>query len=204
MLWSTTAQPAAAASCENVNYNVEVAEGGGSYEAIRSSVWFGTWNNDCNRISSLAGLSTSGNGFVEWGWVLGFSSCNNFEYSNPRLFTWWKPNNGASDCAVHSSAVSGAFKVLSLADGDSDTIWAANYDGGTVTSINVNFDRGVIETNSERDCTCDSAFGHYKSLDRQVVGAGWTPWSSPYLRNDNDPDYHWVKVSDTEHKVIHD
>src|SRR5687767_10194949 len=96
-LLSVVQAPAAFAipgpDCENASYNVEVTQGtqAGNHQGIKADVWFGDYSNDCNRITSLAVISSSGNGFVEWGWVLGYSSCNGVYYNNPRTFSWWKP-----------------------------------------------------------------------------------------------------------------
>jgi hypothetical protein len=194
-------------NCENVNYNVEVTQGtqAGNHQGIKADVWFGAYNNDCNRITSIAVVTPGGNGYVEWGWVLGYSSCNGQYYTNPRTYTWWKPTNGASACAVWGSASQSTYYSLSLADANSDTVWLVKRDGSTVGTINVNFDRGNQVTNGERDCTCDSAWAHFKSLMWQVAGqSSWTNWTDPTFLYDNDPDYHWFFMSNTEHEIVHD
>lgn len=213
LIWvslSGSAGATPAPSCENASYNVEVTQRTqqGNHQGIRADVWFGRGNDDCDRVTSLAVLSGTGNGFVEWGWVLGYSSCpedGDAYYTTPRTFTWWRPDNGASRCHVLGSAGEGTWIALSLADGNSDTVWLAKRDGTVVDSLDVNFDRGTIVTNAERDCTCDSAYAHYRSLDFQVTGTHtWYAWTAPILYVDTDPDYHWYRVSDTEHEVLHD
>lgn len=170
-------------------------------------MWFGNFNYDCNRITSFFVDSGTGNGYVEWGWVLGYSSCNSQYYSNPRMFMWSKPNNAPDVCVVVESSQQETFYDMSLRDADQDTVWTATR-GSTIThTMNVNFVRGDATTNAERDCTCDSAWAHYKALRFMVTGTQtWWNWTDPELWNppDGDPDYHWVKVSDTEHKVVHD
>lgn len=151
------------------------------------------------------GVLSSGNGFVEWGWILGYSSCDGKYYSNPRTFTWWKPNNGASDCRVLGSAAQSTWYDLSIADGNSDTVWLAKREGNTVDTINVNFDRGDLYVMGERDCTCDSAYADFKMLDFQVAGSNaWHDWLDPDLLFDNDPAYHWHQVTVRHVKVVHD
>jgi hypothetical protein len=194
-------------SCENAAYNVEVVQGtqAGNQKGINADVWFGNFADDCNRISSFWIPSSTGNGFVEWGWVLGYSSCNGQYYSNPRMFLWAKPNSGSESCAVVESSQQETWYDMTLRDTNQDTVWTATR-GTTVThTINVNFVRGDATTNSERDCTCDSAFGHYKALSFMVTGnTSWFNWTDPDLYWDDDPDYHWVEVSAREHKVVHD
>jgi hypothetical protein len=188
--------------------NVEVSQGThqGQHQGLKAEVWFGSYNDDCNRITSINVLSSSGNGFVEFGWVLGYSSCDDNLYTTPRTFTWWKQDGGSSNCRVLTAATADLYHNLSIADGDSDTTWLAKKNGSLYDTINVNFDRGDVATNGERDCTCDTAYAHFKELEFQKVatGATWLAWNDPYLFFDSDDNFHWVKDSDTEHEVVHD
>jgi hypothetical protein len=192
-------------NCANTARNVEVTQGtqAGNHQGVRGDMWFRTSTNDCARVSSYAVLSSTGDGLVEWGWYLGwYTVCSSTYASSPRLFTVSIPNNGAFDCNTHGSLAGSAYYKLSIADGNSDTIWLAKRDGNTVTSLNVNFDKGDLVTNGERDCTCDSAFSEFKQLEFQVTGTStWYNWSDPTGYSDNDPDYHWHYQSNTHHTI---
>jgi len=208
LIWTmfpTNAKAVPPQNCSNAAYNVEGSQSTqqGNHQGVRGDVDFPTPNNECARVSSIAVLSGSGNGVVEWGWQLGwYTICDSAYASSPRLFMLNKPNNGVIVCTTHASLGTPGFRNLLLADGNSDTIWDAKLNGNPITNANVNFDRGTLVTNGERDCTCDSAFSHFKALKFQVAGsATWFAWSSAVLFVDNDPGFKWTKLSETAHKV---
>lgn len=213
LLWSmmtSTARAVPPSDCANTNRNVEVTQSTqqGNHQGIRSNYWFATGGNACARADSIEVWSGLPNGFMEFGWYLGwYDVCSPNYASTPRLFSFSKPNNGAGVCTTYGNEQPNIWRTLSVADPDSDTVWLGKEDGSPVFTINLNFDRGTMFTNGERDCTCDSAFAHFKSLDFQVSGSSaWNPWTDPemYLDTDDPPPsgYHWSKISDTEHKVI--
>jgi hypothetical protein len=209
LLVAASSQPAEAIpgpNCENANYNVEGTQGTqqGNHIGVRAQTWFANYSNDCNRISSM-GVITSVGGFVEWGWVLGYSSCNSTYYNNPRTFTWWQPNGGTPQCHVWGGASEGVWLVLEVRDSDQDTVWGAYREGSKIDDMNVNFDRGSNYVQGERDCTCDSAFAHYKNLKWLLAGQGsnWYDWSDPTLLYDNDPDFYFNEISNTEVSIKH-
>lgn len=194
-------------NCANAAYNVEGTQNtqAGNHQGVRGDVNFYANNNDCGRVSSIAIFSGSGNGLAERGWYMGwYTVCNSTYASTPRLFMFTKPNNGASVCSTHGSIGTTGFRNLLLADGNSDTVWDAKLDGNPITAANLNFDRGTLVTNGERDCTCDSAAAHFKALKFQVSGSStWYAWTAAVLYFDNDPDFKWTKISETTHKVEH-
>jgi hypothetical protein len=202
---SASAQPSP--SCQNAGFNVEVSQSTqwGNHQGIHADVWLGNGNNDCSRVSSLVVVSGQPNGFVEFGWLLGYSTCNGNYYSSPRYFVWWRPNNGPDDCEILTNGPAGTYVTMALRDENQDTNWAALKGGVGVFSLDVNFDRGIGATNGERDCTCDSAYAHFKSLHWQVSGGStWLDWTSPTLYCDTDPGFRWHNLSATEHEIDHD
>lgn len=197
-------QPADAAPCENANYNVQAQQNTnlGQQQGIRTDLWFATGNNDCNRISGVHVLYGT-NGFVEWSWVLGYSSCNGQFYSTPQLFRYWRPNNGSLSCAVDFGNAPGNFFQVTLKDENSNTVWGAYKSGTLIATMNVNFDRGTMGTNGERDCTCDSAYSHFKTLKYQVVGSQtWNSWTNAVTQADTDPGYKNRFNSNTNIEVV--
>lgn len=194
------------ANCRDAEYNVEANLGGsneGTHKGIKSNVWFANGNDDCNRVSSIAGVKS--NGFVEYGWVLGYSGCDGQYYTQPRTFTWWKPTNGASNCNVLGPASGGQWVNLAISDENENDAWVAERDGSYVTGMIVDFHKSTILTNGERDCTCNTAKAEFKDLKKQTAGdSGWSDWQDPDPYVDNDPDFHLNIISDTRNEVVHD
>ncbi len=194
------------AGCQTVAYNVEANLGGaneGKHKGIKSNVWFGNGNDDCNRVSSIAALKS--NGVVEYGWVLGYSNCDGQYYTQPRTFTLWKPTNGASNCNVLGPGPSGDWVNLAISDENENDAWVAERDGSYVTGMIVDFHKATIVINGERDCTCDTAKAEFKDLKKQTAGdSGWSDWQDPNHYFDNDPDFHSHIISDTRIEVVHD
>jgi hypothetical protein len=76
--------------------------------------------------------------------------------------------------------------------------------GGATAGFSMGFPNG--ET-SRRGGTATSAGDHQISLLKATSNSGsgtWVSWLDNYLRQDSLSNYHRVRVSDTEYKVIHD
>lgn len=74
-----TGRPAVAAPPNQCNLpveddaNVEATNNSGleQFKGMKASVWVGTWNDDCVRVSSIGPVKADGR-FIEWGWHLGY------------------------------------------------------------------------------------------------------------------------------------
>lgn len=94
------------------------------------------------------------------------------------------------------------FRLLTLADSNSDTVWDYSQGSSVIVSLNVNFDRGTLVTNAERSHIEDSMWADFKDLRFQVAGS--TTWPvftdlDPYA--DDDDFYDCRMYSQTRQKV---
>jgi hypothetical protein len=185
-------------------FNEEVTQGTqrGNHSGIRSDLSTFAYDNDCQRIVGTAVVSPGG-GFVEYSWLLGWSSCNHTYHSQPKTFMWWVPDGGTNHCSLKAYINPGTWYQFTVKDTDGDTLWRAERNGNPVDTMDVNFDRGEVDALRERGNQSDNGFAHYKQLHWYLSGAAWYPWSDPVQRNDTDEQYTEVFVSPTEVKYVH-
>jgi len=88
---------------------------------------------------------------------------------NPERFALWKSVNGPPHCRPESEMANGDWSI-NLKDQNSDTTWSYSFEGTQLDTMNVNFDRGTLQTNSERSSTSDKARAHFNNLQFQVAG----------------------------------
>jgi hypothetical protein len=188
----------------------------GNHKGIRADVFKAAPNNDCARISTVNVLNGI-NGFIEWGWSLGYlwgqvdgGDCLNTVYhSEPERFVIWRPNNGAVHCRPNEgSLVSGGRKQFMLRDTDQDTVWNYSFDGNANGTVDVNFYRGIVVTSSERHRPADSAYAEFYNIELLITGDN--TWYSFNLDQnsgfDEDPDYNCreVALDDEEVRILPD
>jgi hypothetical protein len=125
-------------------------------------------------------------------------------YSTPEVFVVWWPNNGSYHCKNLLSDNGGVYHYLRIHDADQDTVFKY-YEAGTLLgSVNVNFSRGEDFTNGERhNAQDDTAVSHFKALQKTIAGTTTLYDFSNSVEivvppENNDPDFHWSKVSDRE------
>jgi hypothetical protein len=222
LLTSMPATASPGSSCEQkVTDNVEgydAAQPGTQIAVgIRSYLWYGKWNSlnnggDCARVSSIAALA-GGDAQVEWGWVLGWSSdggaytgsdaCDRSYHTAPYVFVVWWPIGGEYHCRGVLISADSQYFWMTIKDTDQNKVWYYYRSGTQLGSVTVNFNNGTLATNGERhNNSIDTAFAHFQSLEKQVSGIGtWFDFADSELLFDNDPGFHWIKVSDTETKV---
>jgi hypothetical protein len=207
-------------SCPAFKHNVEGSNSAqdGNHIGIKTSLWYGHPSSDCIRVSSMG--EVNGDGSVEFGWFLGWDksagnlytgpgACQNNVYYGryPELFLVWEPIGGGYHCQNIVAIGTDQYLSTWIHDTNMNTVWDADTSvGGQVASANVNFSRGTAVTNGERHNNNDSAYSDFKSLQFQLAGNGstWYDFNSSYKYADDDPDYHWVKDSDTHTEVNHD
>jgi hypothetical protein len=185
---------------------------------VKSDLWVGTSANDCTRVTSLA-IKSVGSGIVEWGWWLGYQLgpndggyCPSTVYAtSPRQFVFYRPINGANHCQLYSSVSASQFRVFSLKDDNSDTVWSFGSGGVNVDTVDLNFDRGNLLTNGERHAGSDSAYADFTSLQFQVAGSTvWNNFTAIKQVEDSDPaqsgygNYNCIRVSNTRQQVLRD
>ncbi len=87
-----------------------------------------------------------------------------------------------------------------LTDTNSDTVWSYYLDGVQNGTVNLDFDRGLVTTSSERHRAADSAYAEFYNIGLQVAGS--SSWSSFNLTQlgwmEDDPTYHWQLDFDRE------
>lgn len=209
------AHAAPAQTCETNQWGingVEETSGVAQYGhfGLRGDVYVGA-SLYCNRVSSINILSdfdtTTDRVFVEFGWVLGWSNCNNTYYSTPRLFVWWSNigDGNAKHCTTLTSAgTTNAFHTMRIADVQGDRTWNAYYGGSLVanSSINTNWPSGAAVVNSERSNASDSAFAEFLNMEEYF--SAWSAFDDIRLNADNDPGFHWVRIANDHAQVVAD
>jgi hypothetical protein len=169
----------------------------------------------------------SGGGFVELGWFLGWDTSSGNQYTgqnacqdgvyygtgvhpHPEIFVAWRPNNGGYHCKNIKEGVDDLFRFLRIEDADQNMSYKY-YEAGTFFgSVGVNFSSGEVYTNGERhNAAEDTAAAHFTALQKYVAGLPTlydftTSVEISVPAQLNDPDFHWVRVSDVETKVVHD
>jgi hypothetical protein len=168
----------------------------GNHEGLKSLMWIGTGANDCSRVSSLT-VVTPEDGIVEWGWALGYlwgpadaGPCPSTTYhTTPVKFLFYQLSaGGAGHCTLWGAADNGASRTFSVADANGDTVWQFNYMGSGIGTIDLDFARGTLRTNSERHDDSDNAFADFDSLKFQVAGQStWYDFATLKQYADTDP-----------------
>lgn len=210
-----------ASSCSVFLQNVEGTDGDAplnSQDGLKANVHAASFNDDCLRVSSLAVLN--GSGVVEFGWKLGWDyaagnlytgpgACANGTYrTTPQLFVVWVPIGGGYHCKTLGNFNTSTPPLMAVHDTNGNTVWDIDLYSSTsqISSVNVNFTQGAPVTNGERHSTGDSAYAEFTNLAWQTVGLGstWRDFENSQFYFDNNPDYHWVKDSNTHTEVQHD
>lgn len=173
----------------------------GNHIGLRADVWIGAPNDDCARISTV-NVKFGTNGFIEWGWNLGYlwdtavgGSCptGTVYRSSPTRFVIWRPSNGAYHCLSNEgSLTSGRQRQFMLKDTNRDTVWAYYLDGVQNGTVDLDFDQGLVTTSSERHRAADSAYAEFYNIELQVAGSSsWYGFNLTQLGwMEDDPTYH--------------
>ena len=202
-------------TCDIGKMYVEATHAGqqGNHKGIKADVWKGAPDNDCGRISAVNVLNGT-NGFVEWGWSLGYlwdtevgGSCPNTVYHDqPERFVVWRPNNGSVHCRPNEGTLtSGNRDDFTLRDTDQDETWGYYLDGLQNGTVTVNFHRGIVVTNSERHRLADSAYAEFYNIKLQITGD--STWYSFNLTQpdqtayDQDPEYNCLEITANDVEV---
>lgn len=82
------------------------------------------------------------------------------------------------------------------------TTWRLVVDGVMKWSTTLNFVSGTAVAQQERDNECNHGTTHWWSLIRLNRDNAEISWGNQQLRLDNDPQYYWSKVSNTEFWVL--
>lgn len=184
---------------------------------VKGSLLFGTFGDDCIRVTSLA--VENGSGFVEIGWFMGWDTDNHNQfsgsgacqdddyYTSPEVFEVWEPIGGGYHCRNLTFESEDSWHYVNIANPDVNTSWEFTEAGTTFDTRSVNFTRGSAITNGERhNGNFDIAKAHFKALQKEIAGNGnpWFDFSSSYGKRDNDNDYHWHLDTETETEVLKD
>jgi len=202
-------------TCANEAYNVEGIEKYVSGDlqlnlhGERGDVYLGT-SLYCNRVTSLSVNSAFDRGsdrvFVEFGWVLGWSSCNNTYYSDPRLFIWWSGigDGNAKHCRVLTAGGAGdTIHRMRVGDIGGDNEWNAYYDNDLVanSTITTNWSTGAGLLNAERKNSSDSAYAEWLNMEEYSAGS-WSSFDNVRWYFDNDPGFHWLRIAADHAQVL--
>lgn len=165
---------------------------------VRSKMYAGG-TATCQRISSIYIQAPNQNGFVEFGWVLGWSNCSSTTNAVPRLFYWVRnQHTGVEHCGVLSGTnpTPGTSAIYRIEDTDANTQWKALYNGAGVQSgIDVDFARGWPLVAMERGASSESGYALWDELFEFHDSNGWTQWDHPSVFVDSDPTYEYTQYS---------
>jgi hypothetical protein len=202
-------------TCENQNYSIDGDEKyvSGDYQfnlhGERGDVYLGSALY-CNRVSSLAIMSSfdslNDRVFVEFGWVLGWSNCDNNYYSNPRLFIWWSgigDGNGKKCHILASGGPGDEIHKMRVGDVDGDNEWNAYFDNVLLpaSTVTTNFSTGEGRLNAERSNTSDSEYAEWLNMEEYSAGA-WRSFANVRYLYDTDPDFHWYRLAADHAQVL--
>ncbi len=167
----------------------------------------------CQRISSLYVVDGSSPGAFEFGWVWGYSGCNNLWYSQPTMFEVYVTDTGAAACEVYASETlaTGQSDVLRASDANRNGIFGGYVNGVEVSAsvIDLGWIGGGLVVATERQNVNESGYGRWTDLQEHHNGDGWTSWDNardadPAYATSTDPDFHWDREGANVGRVIHD
>jgi hypothetical protein len=174
---------------------------------LNSDVWVAA-SAECQRISSVFVFSPSYNGFYEFGYVLGWSTCSGNYYQDPTVFSVWEPNSGRIDCTVWGSnhPSDGQTHNFRASDVNANTYWGGYLDGDALQpdGVNLDFARGHGGINMERGHPNDSGYADFQDIEEYHDGNGWTFTDDIDETVDIDPDYHLDVVNEHHGEMVHD
>lgn len=206
VIWPLNAGAQPSRECRNFDKQIRSGEGvhHDLHTGVRSDVTFASASDDCVRVSTIGVINANETGYVEWGWVLGYSGipCGDNYYSSPTLFLAWKNPGGGDRCTVHFGNASGSF-VLQASDLNQNTYWDFFKSGTNIDQANMDFHRGTNFLLTERTNANDPGYGNFDSLRKSLTsGSSFQVFTSPGVQADLDDGYKFCKVSDTHVKHI--
>ena len=171
-----------------------------THTGVKTSMKFGSASNPCVRVSTIGVISVNETGFVEWGWVLGYSGtpCGDSYHTTPTLFFSWQNSGGTINCRVHFGNTPDFFTV-EVSDVNENNWWNYYKAGTEIGQVNMVFHKGNLFMLTERNSSNDSGFGAFHALNKTVEGGGggFSNFTNPALWFDQDDGYKWCKKSNT-------
>ncbi len=220
--------PANAAACEDAmnSYNniLEVDDDYGQIAGWDTGDWSSNGNRaevrvissanvDCQYISSLHVLSQVGQGFMEFGYFLGFwgpSSCTGVDhdhfYVQPTLFNVRQTEDGAYSCKIFEtvSVPNPSYQVLRIDDGDRNGSWISYLNNVSLqgtTGVPLGFTHGAVAVGMERGVEGDIGVARYNDVfDLHLLN--WNYTENLVRWCDNDPDYRWQVNNAHEGEIV--
>lgn len=98
----------------------------------------------------------------------------------------------------------GAFHELKIHDSNGDQAWSFAYDGHALGDKSLSLVWGLSVTESERGCTADSMYAHFKSLNKcNNIGCGWVNYGglTEYIDEPSGNGYNFCWQSPTRYDV---
>ena len=174
----------------------------GSYSRGTRSKMYAGGTTPCQRISSIYVLSPNGTGWVELGWISGYSNCTGTTNSVPRLFYWEHDERaGMTRCQVVSSITPtpGGSATYTVENPDGDQKWDLLYSGTAVLrGLQSDFTRGWSTVAMERGASTDSGYAVWDLLYGNHGTTGWASWNHPSAFVDDDPGFRYKQYSLTK------
>ncbi len=188
-----------------------VTEAGTDGDGTRADVWFTGSNMQCQKISTLGVYSPTGNGFWEFGWILGWwGPSSGDRYLVPTMFAVGHNSTGASvyeHVWTGRTPTPGKFHNVRASDLNENTYWGGfvDGDGGFDPAANMDFANGSPYVNWERGHPDDEpAGGEFKSIEEHTGSPGNEIWNytDSLSGAGDDPEYDLTIDTNDHHVTI--
>lgn len=182
------------AACNTVDWHVQAHESGyvsygvaGRNTAPDLAIVYPYWvnsigviANDTNWVEGGWARSNVGNPFFFMAWM------NQGVYNQKNLEEFWPPSD-------HNYTLSHSL---------GSTSWRLIIDGVKKWEKSLTFLNGTAIAQQERDNDCNHGTTHWWNLRKRNRDNAELSWGNQQQRLDNDPQYYWSKVSNTEFWVL--
>jgi hypothetical protein len=144
--------------------------------ATRSDVWIADDGANCQRISSIYVVSLNGVSTFEFGYVVGWSNCDDYFHPLPTLFYWSQVTATTYSCGTYPTHPTGGqydqFTAAGLAGG---ATFRGYYEGTDYTGgIPTTFAEGADWIGQERSFSSDACYARFGNLEEWHSTFGWS------------------------------
>lgn len=134
--------------------------------------------------------------FAEVGWFANPWQSN----SQPRFFAAWVKKDVYGE-RLFEYPTPGTNHYYTVRNVTGTTEWRWYIDGVLKLTLSLGFRTGYSLASSERGSLGDTNYSHFWGLRKRDYSGNWYYWTDLYPYADTDPEYRFVKVSNTEFYV---
>jgi hypothetical protein len=169
---------------------------GDTLRGIRGTIKVNDFSGPQWRSIRSVNIFKSSNNYAELGW-----HAEGTQYVVNKVFT--RDGVYYHQHIARASLTPGTYHSFKVHDANGDRRWSFAYDGDALGDESVpNMGKGLAFTLSEVHCELDSAWAHFKDLDDCTnSGCPWNHFGGLAKLLDENPDYNFDKVDNSEHYV---